>query len=283
VNATVPDWAIDILADPATRRPVDRAALREIPVDDDDGGRARGVLADLSGRTTNDIEAHSSRFANYGKEPELLRPEQVRFRRLLKRWIDDLPRDAVLVDIACAEMDFAHLAANVRYVPVDLARERLACGIELGRSPFAVIGDITSPPIQAGAVTAILCTNTLNHLDKVQIEQALSGLIPALAPGGRMLLTVPSGSQAVVHRLARVHGVRIVRAGRLGGKVSRGWARLAHRHGRFLRGLAVSATGLDADREVARLDAWLLSPLISRRPPPAGGRDEALFHLVAGA
>ena len=276
MTTVVPDWALDVLADPNTGVAVDATTVAAIPLDD-----GRGVIVDLSDSTETHIDAHSSQFSTYGDAVELLRPAQIRFRRLLKEWLARVPSGSVVIDIACAEMDFAHLATHLRYVPIDLSRERLAAGIGHRRSPFAVMGDITKPPIRPGAAQAILCTNTFNHLDDQQIELSLTRLFPALAAHGQMMLTVPARAQVLVERAAPAHGLRIAHATRIGGRVSKTWGRLAPRAGWTVTRPSIRAGGIDATREIARLDAWALSPLVSRRPPAPDSRDSALFTLVA--
>jgi SAM-dependent methyltransferase len=111
-----------------------------------------------------------------------------------------------LLDIGSGQGDFARkiLASCPRaaYVGVDLSRS----GVELARlkAPSARFfeGDVQSPlslPDEyRGWATHAVCAEVLEHLDDP--AKALGHVLPWLAPGGRLVVTVPGGPMSAFDR-----------------------------------------------------------------------------------
>ncbi len=79
-------------------------------------------------------------------------------------------------------------------VGVDTAFERTA---ERSRANLVeVIGSATSIPLEDGSFDVVLCVETLEHIAAEDRPRTLDELLRVLAPGGRLILTFPTGATA---------------------------------------------------------------------------------------
>ena len=143
-----------------------------------------------------------------GREREGFRPrplERVQgglghFTRLLRRFADLqfgsiwddlsllLPEiRGTLADVGCGAQPFRDLLnPDVRYIGVDIAGSEEKFGYHAADTR-QIRGDVL--PLADGEVDAVLCTETLEHVQKPR--PFLEEIARALAPQGRLILTVP--------------------------------------------------------------------------------------------
>lgn len=116
----------------------------------------------------------------------------IHFRNWLHAELQDLPRDARILDAACGDASFTrHLAEYAPHVvALDVADGQIRRNA--GRHPELnfLAHDLTDPlPFEYGSFDAVWCSEVLAHLfDPVF---ALRELNRVLVLGGRLLVTVP--------------------------------------------------------------------------------------------
>lgn len=118
----------------------------------------------------------------------------------LRRWADlqfasiwrDLERllpqvRGTLVDVGAGAQPFRELVAPaVRYIPVDIEEAERHFGYRMPDTRH-YRGEVL--PVETGEASAVLCTETLEHVRGV--AQFLAEIRRVLAPGGLLVLTVP--------------------------------------------------------------------------------------------
>ena len=79
-------------------------------------------------------------------------------------------------------------------IGVDTSFERTA---ERGRRNLVETpGSVTAIPLPDGSFDAVLCVEMLEHIPAEDRPRAIEELVRVLAPGGRLILTFPSGAAA---------------------------------------------------------------------------------------
>ncbi|MFC7137968.1 class I SAM-dependent methyltransferase [Halobaculum litoreum] len=105
----------------------------------------------------------------------------------------ELPADALVVDAGCG--DGARTLANLPdgSVGVDVSRT----GLDLARTtvPTArlVHGEMTALPVASGVADAITAYHAVFHVPRADQPAVYREFARALRPGGRLLMTLPSG------------------------------------------------------------------------------------------
>jgi ubiquinone/menaquinone biosynthesis C-methylase UbiE len=108
------------------------------------------------------------------------------------RWAASLASGSVVLDVGAGTLRYRSLFAHCRYVPQDHPDVQMAEGdAEIVRS------DITSIPLEAASVDAIICTEVLEHVEEPL--RAIEEFARLLRPGGQLFLSVPSACR--VHRV----------------------------------------------------------------------------------
>jgi len=93
-------------------------------------------------------------------------------------------------------------------IGVDTSFERTA---ERGRRNLVETpGSVTAIPLPDGSFDAVLCVEMLEHIPAEERPRAIEELVRVLAPGGRLILTFPSGAAALAldHWLADAYAAR---------------------------------------------------------------------------
>jgi SAM-dependent methyltransferase len=223
-GASIPAWAIDVLATPGEKRRL-KAAPEGIVASDGATITVEQSIIDLSGHSADKLQRHSGTFtASDPRAVEFLTPYQLHFRRLLKRFAGDLAPGAIVADIASADAEFVGYFPTRRVLAMDLSVARLRRAIDLGRVDFAVLADIRNPPLVDGSVDAIVSSHTLHHLPQESIPRIVAGLARCLKPGGRLAATL--ASTAVPSVIDAIGADRVIRQVRIGGPVSQWWERV---------------------------------------------------------
>jgi SAM-dependent methyltransferase len=232
VSRTIPAWAIGLLATPGDKqrlRPCEDgiATMSGELIDVEDG------IVNLSGRSKEDLQRHSEAF--FAGDPaavEFLKPQQQRFRQLLRRFARRLSPDATVADIAAADAEFASYYPTRRVLAMDLSIARLRRGIELGRVDFAVLADIRQPPLVDGSLDAIVSTNTLHQLPDEAVPEIVAGLVRCLKPDGRLAVTLKLATLPAL--IDRIGEDRFVEHVCIGGPVSQWWERVVYARSKTL-------------------------------------------------
>jgi SAM-dependent methyltransferase len=147
---------------------------------------------------TNMVEASSETW-----RPQLFQPTTTRFSLLLARlrrffdiqagsaWRDlraVLPSvQGTVLDVGCGAQPFRSLVnPQATYLGIDTDAAKAHFGYEMPNTTY-FSGEIW--PVSEGSVTAVLCTETLEHV--LETRRFLAEAARCLAPGGTLLLTVP--------------------------------------------------------------------------------------------
>ncbi len=93
--------------------------------------------------------------------------------------------NSLVVDVGCGECNYKKRFAHTRYVGVDLAVGN--AGWDYAK--IDVLADLTRIPMRDSVADVVLCTETLEHLERPWRFAEEAARI--LKPGGRLLLTVP--------------------------------------------------------------------------------------------
>src|SRR5262245_25274485 len=114
LGASIPAWAIGVLATPGDKQPLHASAEGIATA----GGEPIGVLdgiVDLSGHSPEDLKRHAEVFFAHELDAvEVLKPSQQHFRRLLGRFGRQLAPDAIVADIATNDAEFVRYFAARR-------------------------------------------------------------------------------------------------------------------------------------------------------------------------
>jgi SAM-dependent methyltransferase len=111
----------------------------------------------------------------------------------VRREAAQVPSGARVVDLGCGECNYKPAFAHTRYLGIDLAVGN--AGWDYSR--ISVLADLVRVPLRDGAADVVLCTETLEHLERPWRFAAEVSRI--LRPGGTLLLTTP--------QMARMHQV----------------------------------------------------------------------------
>ena len=158
-------------------------------------------------RTLDDAIARADAARRTGQEPPSLGGPASSDERLIEiPWVLSRLGDAKRVlDVGYANAEPAYLAALVNAEVDDLV------GVDLAERPVpglrSVVADARSLPFDSGSFDAVICISTLEHVgrdnrlyggaeehDERGIATALEELRRVVAPSGRLLVTVPTGT-----------------------------------------------------------------------------------------
>jgi SAM-dependent methyltransferase len=104
--------------------------------------------------------------------------------KLVRGWLDALPRDARILDACCGE---GVLVEEYRHHGL------LIEGIDLNyESEYVRRGDVRDLPWESGTFDAVLLLDALEHLDFRDQPAALTELVRVLKPSGWLLASVPN-------------------------------------------------------------------------------------------
>lgn len=119
---------------------------------------------------------------------------------LLDDLLDDLPADPLVLDVGCG--DGARTLANlpVGAVGVDVSRRGLELATEEVPAARLVHGDMTQLPVAADSVDAITAYHAVFHVPRENHSAVYDEFARVLRPGGRLLLTLPTGRFETVRR-----------------------------------------------------------------------------------
>src|SRR5262245_12818788 len=112
-------------------------------------------------------------------------------------WAKTIASGSLVMDIGAGACKYAPLFAHCKYTPQDspdvdyTPSDATPPGVSVLRS------DITSIPLEAESLDAILCTEVLEHVERPL--DALTEFARLLKPNGRLFLSVPSACR--VHRV----------------------------------------------------------------------------------
>jgi SAM-dependent methyltransferase len=110
-------------------------------------------------------------------------------------WAKTIAPGSLLVDVGAGACRYAPLFSHCKYTPQDSPDVDYA---PLDATDDGILrSDITSIPLDAESVDAILCTEVLEHVERPL--EALSEFARLLKPHGQLLLSVPSACR--VHRV----------------------------------------------------------------------------------
>lgn len=170
-------------------------------------------------------------FTETGRLDEHQRFEQARRERLVEwngdrrhRYEQRVEREAVvrrmrlgagdrLLDAGCGagHITCALLASGAAVVALDFSRARLEAvraRAPAGRRLELVAADVTRPPLPPQSLTAIVCTQVLEHIPGAGARRSLlANFRRLLRPGGTLLLTVYNYSEAWRRRAAAREGM----------------------------------------------------------------------------
>ncbi len=154
----------------------------------------------------DDWDAHWSDYSDAAR----LNPAQDFRRRLVLRHLRDLARPRGgplrLLDIGCGTGDFA-LAFREAFPGADyLGIDTSAKGVELARRKAPEFAfrqlDLLRPaevePAYLGWATAAVCSEVLEHVEAPEL--ILENVVPLLAPGAPLVVTVPGGPMSAYDR-----------------------------------------------------------------------------------
>jgi SAM-dependent methyltransferase len=159
------------------------------------------MTAPQPGSTADDWEEHWSEYADSAS----LNPAQEYRRRLVQRLLAAGPESRIL-DIGSGQGDQAAELLAARPSAEVLGVELSAAGIAIARQkvPAAtfVQHDLTEawepPEPYRGWATHAVCSEVLEHLDQPEI--LLENAAPLMAPGCRLVVTVPGGPRSAFDR-----------------------------------------------------------------------------------
>ncbi|WP_229115433.1 class I SAM-dependent methyltransferase [Halapricum desulfuricans] len=118
--------------------------------------------------------------------------------------IDDLlaslPADPVVLDIGCG--DGARTLANLPpgSVGLDIARRNLDLAAATVPAARLVQADMTALPVQDARIDAITAYHAVFHVPREEHRSVYAEFARVLRPGGRLLMTLPSGRFETVRR-----------------------------------------------------------------------------------
>ena len=119
---------------------------------------------------------------------------------LIDDLLDDLPSDPTVLDVGCG--DGARTLANLPTdsVGLDISRRGLALAADGTPHAQLVQGDLSVLPFRANAFDAITAYHAVFHVSRDHHPAVYEGFARVLQPGGRLLMTLPSGRFETVRR-----------------------------------------------------------------------------------
>lgn len=99
-----------------------------------------------------------------------------------------IPASSVVLDAGAGECQYAGLFSHCKYISLDFAKG----DPKWNYKRLSVIGNLLFMPIRDKSVDAVICTQTLEHVNEPDI--LLREIFRVLTPGGRLYLTAPFGT-----------------------------------------------------------------------------------------
>ena len=131
---------------------------------------------------------------------ELLPYDLIRLKRdRLPRWIDEIPKDARILDAGCAQGNYLEMLSRVGFTNltgVDLSEQLLADARRRLPQAQLIRADIREwlQEARSGSFEVVLFHDVLEHLPREDTIEVLRGFYRLLAPGGRLSVRVPNMS-----------------------------------------------------------------------------------------
>lgn len=125
--------------------------------------------------------------------------ESVYYYQKIDRWMHDMPRDSLVLDVGCEDgrftmklldMGFDHVVAFDANVNSLLALHETLVGAGQEERVTLVHGNVLDLPFQRNTFDAVLCIGVLYYLNE-EYEKAWESVARTLKSGGRMLETEP--------------------------------------------------------------------------------------------
>jgi SAM-dependent methyltransferase len=112
----------------------------------------------------------------------------------------ELPPESTVLDVGCG--DGARTLANLPdgSIGLDFSRAGLDLAAETVPEARLIQGDMTAIPLAADSVDGITAYHAVFHVPREQQPEVYAEFARVLRPGGRLLLTLPSGRFETVRR-----------------------------------------------------------------------------------
>ena len=119
---------------------------------------------------------------------------------LIDDLIEALPADPLVLDVGCGDgaRTLANLPADA--IGVDVSRRGLELATEEVPDARLVQGDMTHLPVAADSVDAITAYHAVFHVPREDHAAVYEEFARVLEPGGRLLMTLPTGRFETVRR-----------------------------------------------------------------------------------
>jgi SAM-dependent methyltransferase len=119
---------------------------------------------------------------------------------LIDDLVEALPADPLVLDVGCGDgaRTLANLPADA--IGVDVSRRGLELATEEVPDARLVQGDMTHLPVAADSVDAITAYHAVFHVPREEHAAVYEEFVRVLKPGGRLLLTLPTGRFETVRR-----------------------------------------------------------------------------------
>jgi SAM-dependent methyltransferase len=114
------------------------------------------------------------------------------FRKWMRTELKDLPRESTILEVGCGDASFTrHLAEfSPDVTALDISAAQIAQNAQQFPDIAFVQHDLADPlPFADGSFNVIWCSEVLEHL--FNPEFAMREMIRVMAPGGKLLVTVP--------------------------------------------------------------------------------------------
>jgi 2-polyprenyl-3-methyl-5-hydroxy-6-metoxy-1,4-benzoquinol methylase len=192
-----------------------------------------------------------------------LSPAQRHRWRLVLGALRGLPPEAVIIDLGCGsgvlleKISRAYPAARLRGIDVEpralaIARERLPSAELLA---LDLDSENLAPPSWQGVADVVVCSEVLEHLSEPRHALALARDL--LKPGGRLVVTVPSGAmndfdRSIGHRKHYEVGelASLLTAAGFAGTNAQGWGFPFHTLFRIVLSIAPQTTDQFTDERI---------------------------------
>ena len=119
---------------------------------------------------------------------------------LIDDLLDELPPEPAVLDVGCG--DGARTLANLPAdsVGLDVSRRGLALAADGTPRARLVQGDLATLPFATATFDAITAYHAVFHVSRERHPAVYDGFARVLRPGGRLLMTLPSGRFETVRR-----------------------------------------------------------------------------------